>query len=191
MPASDWKQEVNQRLAAHKNRKGLSTAESAAPAQTQAAASSRATQAAARVAARYAQAPSYSQMQAAEARAALRTAEIATQAALDANVAAQAALAGFEAASANAFQQEADAAPALVQEQTLKQAAWEPVAAPAAQAGVERPLQAPPQAGFCLAPPGREPCAAAGRELYLFGRRAVGAASGLPRRALGQRSRSH
>jgi uncharacterized RDD family membrane protein YckC len=148
MPASDWKQEVNQRLAAHKNRKGLSTAESAAPAQTQAAASSRATQAAARVAARYAQAPSYSQMQAAEARAALRTAEIATQAALDANVAAQAALAGFEAASANAFQQEADAAPALVQEQTLKQAAWEPVAAPAAQAGVERPLQAPPQNSF-------------------------------------------
>jgi uncharacterized RDD family membrane protein YckC len=98
------------------------------------------------VAARYAQAPSYSQMQAAEARAALRTAEVATQAALDANVAAQAALAGFEAASASAFQQEADAAPALAEEQTLKQATWAPVAAPAAQGGVERPLQAPFQA---------------------------------------------
>jgi uncharacterized RDD family membrane protein YckC len=147
MPASDWKQEVNQRLAAHKSRKGLSTAESAAPAQTPVAASSRAAQAAARVAARYAQAPSYSQMQAAEARAALRTAEVATQAALDANVAAQAALADFEAASANSFQQEPDAAPALEPFQT--QAAWEPVAEPsplpAAQAGVERSLQAPPQ----------------------------------------------
>jgi uncharacterized RDD family membrane protein YckC len=152
MPASDWKQEVNQRLAAHKSRTGLSTAESAAPPQTQVAASSRAAQAAARVAARYAQAPSYSQMQAAEARAALRTAELATQAALDANVAAQAALAGFEAASANSFQQEQAAAPALAPEPLQTQAVRGavvagPAAAPA-QADVERTPQAPPQNSF-------------------------------------------
>jgi uncharacterized RDD family membrane protein YckC len=139
---------VNQRLAAHKSRKGLSTVESAAPAQPQVAASSRAAQAAARVAARYAQAPSYSQMQAAEARAALRTAEVATQAALDANVAAQAALADFEAASANQFSQGPDAAQASEPEQFRTQATWEPVAEPAAtpaQSEVQRPLQAPPQ----------------------------------------------
>jgi len=147
-PATPWKQEVNQRLAAHKSRKGLSTVESVAPAQTQISASSRAAQAAARVAARYAQAPSYSQMQAAEARAALRTAEVATQAALDANVAAQAALADFEAASSNSFQQEPDAAPALVQEPVKRQTTWEAVAGPAAtpaQSEVQHPLQAPPQ----------------------------------------------
>jgi uncharacterized RDD family membrane protein YckC len=135
---------VNQRLAAHKSRKGLSTAESAAPAQPQVAASSRAAQAAARVAARYAQAPSYSQMQAAEARAALRTAEIATQAALDANVAAQAALAGFEAASANSFSYEPAAAQDRAPEPLRTQATWEPVAEPAAapaQTEVQRPLQ--------------------------------------------------
>jgi uncharacterized RDD family membrane protein YckC len=51
---------------------------------------------AARVAARYAQVPSFSQMQAAEAHAALRAAEVATHAALEANVAAQAALAGLQ-----------------------------------------------------------------------------------------------
>jgi uncharacterized RDD family membrane protein YckC len=97
-------------------------------------------------------------MQAAEARAALRTAEVATQAALDANVAAQAALADFEAASANQFQQEPDVAPALVQEQFRRQATWEPVAGPAAAPArtvVQRPLQAPIQDSFkaSLRPP--------------------------------------
>ena len=53
---------------------------------------SRAAAAAARVAARYAKAPSFSEMQAAEARAALRVAEVATRVALDAQAAAQAAL---------------------------------------------------------------------------------------------------
>ena len=53
---------------------------------------SRAAAAAARVAARYAKAPSFSEMQAAEARAALRVAEAATRVALDAQAAAQVAL---------------------------------------------------------------------------------------------------
>ena len=55
-------------------------------------ANSRATAAAARVAARYAKAPTFSEMQAAEARGALRAAEAATRAALEAQAAAQAAL---------------------------------------------------------------------------------------------------
>jgi uncharacterized RDD family membrane protein YckC len=59
--------------------------------------SDRAAQAAARVAARFSKAPSYSEMQAAEARAALRTAEAATRAALEAQAAAHAALANLTA----------------------------------------------------------------------------------------------
>jgi uncharacterized RDD family membrane protein YckC len=98
--ASSWKQEVNQRLAAHKSRRGWSTAKPCLPAQSWSDANSRAAQAAARVAARYAQAPSYSQMQAAEAHAALRAAGVATQAALKAHTAALAALAGLHASSA-------------------------------------------------------------------------------------------
>jgi uncharacterized RDD family membrane protein YckC len=90
---STWKQEVSQRLAAHKSQKGFSAASQTAPsAAARQGASGRAAQAAARVAARFAQVPSYSQMQSAEARAALRAAEVATQAALEAQTAAQAAL---------------------------------------------------------------------------------------------------
>ena len=59
-------------------------------------AGSRAAQAAARVAARYAQAPSYDQLQSAEVRTAVRAAEIATQVALEAQAAARAALAGTQ-----------------------------------------------------------------------------------------------
>jgi uncharacterized RDD family membrane protein YckC len=92
-----WKQEVSRSLAAHQSRRGLSTLQPAAPVRALAA-SSRAATVAARVAARYAQAPSFSQMRAAEAHAALRAAEAATQAALEANATAQAALAGLEAA---------------------------------------------------------------------------------------------
>jgi len=68
---------VSQRIAAHKSRKGWSTSKPEAPVSVWTAASSRAAQAAARVAARYAQAPSYSQMQAAEAHAAAPVAESA------------------------------------------------------------------------------------------------------------------
>jgi len=61
--------------------------------------SSRASQAAARVAARYAKAPSFSQLQAVEAQTAVRAARIATQVAIEAQAVAHAALAGLEAAS--------------------------------------------------------------------------------------------
>ena len=93
-----WKEEVNRRLAAHKNRKN----QSHAPEVEQEEAGlgdSRAAQAAARVAARYAKAPSYSQMQAEEARVAVRAAEIATKVALEAQAAAHTALAELHAAS--------------------------------------------------------------------------------------------
>jgi uncharacterized RDD family membrane protein YckC len=93
-----WKQEVNRRLEAHKNRKG-SSAEQGKPLQAHGTVSSRAAQAAARVAARYAKAPSYSQMQAAEAQMAVRAAEIATQVALEAQAAAETVLAELHAAT--------------------------------------------------------------------------------------------
>jgi hypothetical protein len=87
---------VNRRIAAHKNRKGLSVVDGDAPAEAQGESSSRAATAAARVAARFAKAPSYSELQAAEARGALRAAEAAARNALEAQVAAQAALAQIE-----------------------------------------------------------------------------------------------
>jgi uncharacterized RDD family membrane protein YckC len=92
-----WKQEVNQRLAAHKNKKGATPATDTRET-VQGGASSRAAEAAARVAARYAKAPSYSEMQAAETRVAVRAAEIATQVALQAQAAAETALAEMHAA---------------------------------------------------------------------------------------------
>ena len=65
--ATSWKQEVNLRLAAHRSRRGLSTEQPPVPAPSGwPKAGSRGAQAAARVAARYAHAPSYSQLQAAE-----------------------------------------------------------------------------------------------------------------------------
>jgi uncharacterized RDD family membrane protein YckC len=94
-----WKQEVARRLAAHKHRKG-SSAQEETPAQQQQFGNSLAAQAAARVAARYAKAPSYTEMQAEEARLAVRAAEIATQVALEAQAAAEEALAELHAAAA-------------------------------------------------------------------------------------------
>lgn len=92
-----WKEEVNRRVAAHKNRRGQSTEQDAG--QQANLATSRAAEAAARVAARYARAPSYSQMQAEEARVAVRHAEIATKVALEAQAAAETALAEMHAAA--------------------------------------------------------------------------------------------
>ena len=92
---SSWKDEVNLRLAAHQSRKGLSVVPEQ-PANQEHNVSDRAAKAAARVAARFSQAPSYAEMQAAEARVALREAEVATRAALEAQVAAQAALEHLE-----------------------------------------------------------------------------------------------
>jgi uncharacterized RDD family membrane protein YckC len=74
----------------------MSVVDCAAASEAPSAGSGRAAQAAARVAARYAKAPSYSEMQASEARSALRKAEVATRAALEAQVEAQAMLAGLE-----------------------------------------------------------------------------------------------
>ncbi|MGA8743578.1 MAG: RDD family protein [Terracidiphilus sp.] len=91
-PVPSWKQEVNRRLAEHKNRKGMAVLEQDDPDDGHVSANSRAAAAAARVAARYAKAPSFSEMQAAEARGALRAAEAATRAALEAQAAAQAVL---------------------------------------------------------------------------------------------------
>lgn len=93
-----WKQEVNQRLAAHKDRKASGSAGPEAISEAHHSGDSRATAAAARVAARFAKAPSYSEM-AGEARAAVRAAEAASRAALEAQAAAESILAGLEAAS--------------------------------------------------------------------------------------------
>jgi uncharacterized RDD family membrane protein YckC len=159
-----WRQEVNKRLAAHKNRKA-NPSSSEVPDQPAATdlGSSRAAQAAARVAARFAKAPSFSQMQAEEARMAVRHAEIATQVALEAQSAAESALAGLHAASGNrraaevvAFRAEAAASPAAppqvlpqpVQPQPeqaalpLVDSSAEPIAE---QAVVPAPQPAPPQ----------------------------------------------
>ena len=105
-----WKEEVNRRLAAHKSRK-LPSAESEASAEPATTGSSRAAEAAARVAARYAKAPTYSQMQAEEARVAVRAAEIATKVALEAQAVAETALAELHAAS----QDKHSRGPAVVQ----------------------------------------------------------------------------
>jgi uncharacterized RDD family membrane protein YckC len=96
----DWKQEVNRRLAEHKYRRGIAAVAPLAPAPpSHPSNGSRAAQAAARVAARYSKAPSYSEMQAAEARTVVRAAEIATQVALEAQAAAEAVLANLDAAT--------------------------------------------------------------------------------------------
>jgi len=91
-----WKQEVNQRLAAHRNRRGGPQGDAGGPAENPRTASARAAEAAARVAARYAKAPSYSQLLAGEARAAVRAAGAAAEAARNAQAAAEAVLAGLE-----------------------------------------------------------------------------------------------
>jgi uncharacterized RDD family membrane protein YckC len=83
---------VNRRLAEHKNRKGITVFDEEAQDDGLGTANSRAAAAAARVAARYAKVPSFSEMQAMEARNALRAAEAATRAALEAQAAAQAVL---------------------------------------------------------------------------------------------------
>jgi len=122
-----WKQEVNRRVAEHRERKNGTANDAQADAAAQPAPGSRAAAAAARVAARYATAPSYSEMLADEARAAVRAAEAASRAALDAQAAAEQVLAGLEAASSAepAWQEEffTPAAPELVPEPVRAQTA--------------------------------------------------------------------
>jgi uncharacterized RDD family membrane protein YckC len=96
-----WKQEVNQRVAAHKDRKNPLLVEPATVSEPHHTASSRAAAAAARVAARYAKAPSYSELLAEEARAAVRAAEAVSKAAQEAQAVAESVLAGLEAANAD------------------------------------------------------------------------------------------
>ena len=88
---------MNQRLAAHRNKRGgaQEDARSQTP-ENPRATSTRAAAAAARVAARYAKAPSYNQLLAGEARAVARAAGVAAEAALNAQAAAEAVLAGLE-----------------------------------------------------------------------------------------------
>jgi uncharacterized RDD family membrane protein YckC len=105
-PKPSWKQEVNRRLEEHKSRKGISVVDEHAPHGEHAGVSDRAAKAAARVAARFSKAPSYSDMQAAEVRAALRDAEAATRVALEAQAAAQVALANLERARENQIEYE-------------------------------------------------------------------------------------
>ncbi len=95
-----WKQEVNRRVAEHANRKAATALEPDTVSGAHHPAGNRAAEAAARVAARFANAPSYSEMLAEEARAAVRAAEIASRAALDAQAAAESVLAGIEASTA-------------------------------------------------------------------------------------------
>lgn len=94
-----WKQEVNERVAAHLSRKAPSMGDSGGAPEIHPVPAGRAAQAAARVAARYANAPSYNEMLADEARAAVRAAEAASKAAQQAHAAAQSILDGIEAAS--------------------------------------------------------------------------------------------
>ena len=151
-----WKQEVNQKLAAHRNRRGPSQEDAGvSAAAAPRAASSKAAEAAARVAARYAKAPSYNQMLAGEARAAVRAAGAAAEAARHAQAAAQAVLAGLEfgpelqaewesqvAAGASAVSQHAapsrwqDAPPEPIVEQR-----YVPTEAAPAERSVERPVE--------------------------------------------------
>ena len=126
---------MNRRLAEHKSRKGLSIVEPEASSTPAQGSTSRAAQAAARVAARYAKAPSYSELQAAEARTAVRAAEIATEVALDAQAAASAALAGLEAAC-DVTKQELEL-PRLVKPEPV--AALPPPPAPAQLDAVDTP----------------------------------------------------
>jgi uncharacterized RDD family membrane protein YckC len=97
--SQQWKQEANRRLAAHRARRGGGALQAALPGMEEDAATpsgSRGKSVADRVAARYAKAPTYSEMLAAEARNAVRAAEAASVAAGEARDAAQAILEGLD-----------------------------------------------------------------------------------------------
>jgi uncharacterized RDD family membrane protein YckC len=115
-----WKEEVNRRLAAHKSRKA--GAEQPARPEPTAAMNSKAAEAAARVAARFAKAPTYSQIQAEEARVAVRAAQIATKVALEAQAVAETALAELHAAATRPSR-----GPAVVESIQRKHVVEEPV----------------------------------------------------------------
>jgi len=146
-----WKQEVNQRLAAHRNRRGGPQDGTSQATESPRVASARAAEAAARVAARYAKAPSYSELLAGEARAVVRAAGAAAEAARNAQAAAQAVLAGLESGPIASGMWEPEARPeehALPMETEHPAAApprWQdepPVVQPSAQASVKEDFYA-------------------------------------------------
>lgn len=95
--AQDWKSEVNRRLAAHRNRQSGATAGQREETAARPGGNSRAAQAAARVAARYANAPTYQDLFGENAEAVVRAAGAAVEAARGAQAAAEAVLAGLQA----------------------------------------------------------------------------------------------
>jgi uncharacterized RDD family membrane protein YckC len=107
-----WKQEVNRRVADHLSRRNASAESPDAEFETHLLPKGRAAQAAARVAARFANAPSYNQMLAEEARAAMRAAQAAHKAAEHAHAAVQMVLAGIEAAASTQPARDFEAVPA-------------------------------------------------------------------------------
>ena len=119
---------MNRRVAEHKVRKGQAASGPEARVEGHPA-DSLAAKAAARVAARYAKAPSYSEMLADEARAAVRAAEAASRAALEAQAAAESVLAGLEAASSATQAWEAPVLTVVAPEPV-----WAPAVAPVAVA---------------------------------------------------------
>jgi len=117
---------VSRRVAAHQSRRGISATLPAVRVPSRQGASSRAAQAAARVAARYAHAPSYSQILDAEAQAAERVAEIHVPARPTAQAASQA----VQAAPASPRLWEPEAPLAVVPARPAARE-WAPAAAPA------------------------------------------------------------
>ena len=98
--SSTWKQEVNRRIAEHKSRKGPAALKPEAQSAAHRGSSHRAAEAAARVAARFAKAPSYSEMLATEARVAGCAAELASPcAALEIQASAESVLSGHQRAA--------------------------------------------------------------------------------------------
>ena len=95
----DWKGEVNRRLAAHRNRQHSANGEQRTEhtSRQNVQNTSRAAQAAARVAARYANAPTYQDLFGSNAEAVVRAAGAAVEAARGAQAAAEAVLAGLQA----------------------------------------------------------------------------------------------
>jgi uncharacterized RDD family membrane protein YckC len=137
--------EVNRRVAEHKGRKGQTVATVDIPTGNHHA-DSMAARAAAKVAERFAKRPSYSELMAEEARAALRTAEAAYRAAfgaaLEAQAAAESVLAGLEAAAAAADQQAWE--PALFGEADLERK-WALANAPVCATGTDGNAAGDPQ----------------------------------------------
>jgi uncharacterized RDD family membrane protein YckC len=129
----NWKEEVNQRVAAHKNRKPVPAAEQNTTNAEQHSSNDRATAAAARVAARFANAPRYSEILESEARAAVRAAEAVSRAALQAQAAAESVLAELEAAKAIEPEWQFNEDEASVAPQNLRRAVDEMRAEPVVQ----------------------------------------------------------